>query len=137
MLYETEVTLALAAVGHEAHAHEAQDHHGPGGGLGNRRCDGEAKIDNLHIHEATGNVCRDGDCLDKLVAAGKRFYTNGRPILAAVTIVSDLFDGAAARAKMSNVVFAINIVPMIAPTVGAVCEHQLECDLLHLQPDFD
>jgi DHA1 family bicyclomycin/chloramphenicol resistance-like MFS transporter len=39
--------------------------------------------------------------------------------MAAVTIVSDLFDGAAARAKMSNVVFAINIVPMIAPTVGA------------------
>jgi MFS transporter, DHA1 family, multidrug resistance protein len=41
------------------------------------------------------------------------------PGMAAVTIVSDLFDGAAARAKMSNVVFAINIVPMIAPTVGA------------------
>src|SRR6185295_7777723 len=38
---------------------------------------------------------------------------------AAVTIVSDLFDGPAARAKMSNVVLAINIVPMIAPTVGA------------------
>src|SRR6202165_2646192 len=41
------------------------------------------------------------------------------PGMAAVTIVSDLFDGAAARARMSNVVFAINIVPMIAPTVGA------------------
>jgi DHA1 family bicyclomycin/chloramphenicol resistance-like MFS transporter len=39
--------------------------------------------------------------------------------MAAVTIVSDLFDGAAARAKISNVFFAINIVPMIAPTVGA------------------
>jgi MFS transporter, DHA1 family, multidrug resistance protein len=41
------------------------------------------------------------------------------PGMAAVTIVSDLFDGPAARAKMSNVVLAINIVPMIAPTVGA------------------
>src|ERR1700720_1056786 len=41
------------------------------------------------------------------------------PGMAAVTIVSDLFDGAAARTKMSNVVFAINIVPMIAPTIGA------------------
>ncbi|MGA7804020.1 MFS transporter [Bradyrhizobium sp.] len=41
------------------------------------------------------------------------------PGMAAVTIVSDLFDGAAARAKMSNVVFAINIVPMIAPSAGA------------------
>jgi MFS transporter, DHA1 family, multidrug resistance protein len=41
------------------------------------------------------------------------------PGMAAVTIVSDLFEGAAARAKMSNVVLAINIVPMIAPTVGA------------------
>ncbi|WP_454624229.1 multidrug effflux MFS transporter [Bradyrhizobium cenepequi] len=41
------------------------------------------------------------------------------PGMAAVTIVSDLFEGAAARARMSNVVFAINIVPMIAPTVGA------------------
>jgi DHA1 family bicyclomycin/chloramphenicol resistance-like MFS transporter len=41
------------------------------------------------------------------------------PGMAAVTIVSDLFDGPAARAKLSNVVFAINIVPMIVPTVGA------------------
>jgi DHA1 family bicyclomycin/chloramphenicol resistance-like MFS transporter len=41
------------------------------------------------------------------------------PGMAAVTIVSDLFDGPAARAKLSNVVFAINIVPTIAPTVGA------------------
>src|SRR5258708_1497489 len=41
------------------------------------------------------------------------------PGMAAVTIVNDLFDGPAARAKLSNVVFAINIVPMIAPTVGA------------------
>ena len=41
------------------------------------------------------------------------------PGMAAVTVVSDLFEGAAARARMSNVVLAINIVPMIAPTVGA------------------
>jgi DHA1 family bicyclomycin/chloramphenicol resistance-like MFS transporter len=41
------------------------------------------------------------------------------PGIGAVTIVRDLFEGAAARAKMSYVVFAVNIVPMIAPTVGA------------------
>jgi MFS transporter, DHA1 family, multidrug resistance protein len=41
------------------------------------------------------------------------------PGVGAVTIVRDLFHGAAARAKMSYVVFAVNIVPMIAPTVGA------------------
>ncbi len=41
------------------------------------------------------------------------------PGIAAVAIVSDLFDGEAAGAKMANVVLAINIVPMIAPTVGA------------------
>jgi DHA1 family bicyclomycin/chloramphenicol resistance-like MFS transporter len=41
------------------------------------------------------------------------------PGLAAITIVRDLFEGAAARAKMSYVVFAVNIVPMVAPTIGA------------------
>ncbi|MEA2772535.1 MAG: transporter, family, multidrug resistance protein [Acetobacteraceae bacterium] len=41
------------------------------------------------------------------------------PGMAAVTIVRDLFEGAVARAKMSYVVFAVNIVPMVAPTVGA------------------
>ena len=41
------------------------------------------------------------------------------PGIAAVTIVRDLFEGAAARARMSNVVLAINVVPMVAPTVGA------------------
>ena len=41
------------------------------------------------------------------------------PGMAAITIVQDLFDGAVARAKMSYLVFAVNIVPMIAPTVGA------------------
>jgi MFS transporter, DHA1 family, multidrug resistance protein len=41
------------------------------------------------------------------------------PGMGAVTMVRDLFDGAAARARMAYVVFAINIVPMIAPTVGA------------------
>jgi DHA1 family bicyclomycin/chloramphenicol resistance-like MFS transporter len=41
------------------------------------------------------------------------------PGMGAVTIVRDLFEGAAARAKMSYIVFAVNIVPMVAPTVGA------------------
>jgi MFS transporter, DHA1 family, multidrug resistance protein len=41
------------------------------------------------------------------------------PGLGAITIVRDLFDGEEARAKMSYVVFAVNVVPMIAPTVGA------------------
>jgi DHA1 family bicyclomycin/chloramphenicol resistance-like MFS transporter len=41
------------------------------------------------------------------------------PGMAAVTIVRDLFEGAAARARMSDVVLAINVVPMVAPTVGA------------------
>jgi MFS transporter, DHA1 family, multidrug resistance protein len=37
----------------------------------------------------------------------------------AVAIVRDLFEGQAARVKMSYVVIAINVVPMIAPTIGA------------------
>ena len=37
----------------------------------------------------------------------------------AIAIVRDLFEGAAGRAKMSYIVIAINIVPMIAPTAGA------------------
>src|SRR5262249_25592408 len=41
------------------------------------------------------------------------------PNMGALTIVRDLFDGEEARAKMSYVVFAINIVPMVAPTIGA------------------
>jgi DHA1 family bicyclomycin/chloramphenicol resistance-like MFS transporter len=41
------------------------------------------------------------------------------PGTAAFTMVRDLFEGEAARAKMSYVVGAINIVPMVAPTVGA------------------
>ncbi len=36
-----------------------------------------------------------------------------------MAIVRDLFDGKAARAKMSYVVIAVNVVPMISPTVGA------------------
>jgi MFS transporter, DHA1 family, multidrug resistance protein len=42
------------------------------------------------------------------------------PAMGAVTMVRDLFDGAVARAKMSYLVFAVNIVPMVAPTVGAM-----------------
>jgi MFS transporter, DHA1 family, multidrug resistance protein len=34
-------------------------------------------------------------------------------------MVRDLSDGATASAKMSYLVFAVNIVPMVAPTVGA------------------
>jgi DHA1 family bicyclomycin/chloramphenicol resistance-like MFS transporter len=41
------------------------------------------------------------------------------PGMGALTIIRDLFEGEKARAKMSYVVFAINIVPMIAPSVGA------------------
>jgi MFS transporter, DHA1 family, multidrug resistance protein len=41
------------------------------------------------------------------------------PGMGALTIVRDLFDGEEARAKTSYVVVAINIVPMVAPTVGA------------------
>jgi DHA1 family bicyclomycin/chloramphenicol resistance-like MFS transporter len=41
------------------------------------------------------------------------------PWLGAITIVRDLFDGGELRAKMSFVVFAVNVVPMVAPTVGA------------------
>jgi DHA1 family bicyclomycin/chloramphenicol resistance-like MFS transporter len=41
------------------------------------------------------------------------------PGTAVITMIRDLFEGEAARAKMTYVVFAINIVPMVAPTVGA------------------
>lgn len=41
------------------------------------------------------------------------------PGMGALTIVRDLFEGEEARARMSYIVFAINIVPMIAPSVGA------------------
>src|SRR5215472_10006422 len=41
------------------------------------------------------------------------------PGMGALTIVRDLFEGEQARAKTSYIVFAVNIVPMIAPTVGA------------------
>ena len=39
--------------------------------------------------------------------------------VAAIAIVRDLFEGEVARAKMSFIVSAINVVPMIAPSVGA------------------
>jgi MFS transporter, DHA1 family, multidrug resistance protein len=41
------------------------------------------------------------------------------PATAAITMIRDRFEGEAARARMSYVVFAVNVVPMIAPTVGA------------------
>ncbi|WP_246756963.1 Bcr/CflA family efflux MFS transporter [Bradyrhizobium neotropicale] len=40
--------------------------------------------------------------------------------IAAFAIVRDIFDGEAAAAKMANLVLAIYIVPMIAPTIGAI-----------------
>jgi DHA1 family bicyclomycin/chloramphenicol resistance-like MFS transporter len=39
--------------------------------------------------------------------------------MTAIAIIRDLFDGLAARTKMSYVVIAINIVPMVAQTAGA------------------
>jgi MFS transporter, DHA1 family, multidrug resistance protein len=41
------------------------------------------------------------------------------PGMAVLAMVRDLFEGEAARARMSFVVLTINVVPMIAPTVGA------------------
>ena len=37
----------------------------------------------------------------------------------AMSIVRDLFDGQAARAKIANIVIAINVVTVVAPTAGA------------------
>ncbi|WP_407525978.1 multidrug effflux MFS transporter [Methylobacterium oryzisoli] len=42
------------------------------------------------------------------------------PGLIALTLVRDFFEGEAMRARMSFVVFAVNVVPMVAPSVGAV-----------------
>jgi hypothetical protein len=55
MLCEAEACLALAAVGHEADSDEAQDHHRPGGGLG----DGgrlQGKVDNAGVAHAPGSA---------------------------------------------------------------------------------
>lgn len=41
------------------------------------------------------------------------------PGMAALAMVRDLFAGEAARARMSFVVLTINVVPMVAPTLGA------------------
>ena len=58
-LRETKARLASAAVGHEAHPHEAQDHHRPCRGFWNGRCD--SKIDLFDALESliTGNGDRD------------------------------------------------------------------------------
>jgi MFS transporter, DHA1 family, multidrug resistance protein len=56
------------------------------------------------------------------------------PGMGAVTIIRDLFDGAAARAKMAYVVFAVNIVPMVAPTVGATMLHLGGWQTIYLVP---
>ncbi|KAA0122333.1 Bcr/CflA family efflux MFS transporter [Methylobacterium sp. P1-11] len=41
------------------------------------------------------------------------------PGMAVLAMVSDLFEGEAARVRMSFVVLTINVVPMVAPTLGA------------------
>jgi MFS transporter, DHA1 family, multidrug resistance protein len=41
------------------------------------------------------------------------------PAIAGAAIVSDLFEGEVARAKMSNLVFGMNTVLIISPTIGA------------------
>ena len=65
MLYEPEVTLALAAVGHEAHAKETQNHHRPGRGF--RNGGGlQGKIDNAGVAYAGG--VRPQDISDKKTA---------------------------------------------------------------------
>ena len=56
------------------------------------------------------------------------------PGMAAATIVHDLFDEATARAKMSTIVFAINIVPMVAPSIGAVLLELGSWRLLYSMP---
>jgi DHA1 family bicyclomycin/chloramphenicol resistance-like MFS transporter len=45
------------------------------------------------------------------------------PAMGALTIVRDLFRGDEARKRMSFVVMTVNIMPMIAPTVGALLLH--------------
>lgn len=56
------------------------------------------------------------------------------PGLGAFAMVRDLFDGAAARARMAYVVCAVNIVPMIAPTVGAALLPLGSWRAVHLAP---
>ncbi len=54
--------------------------------------------------------------------------------VAAVAIVRDIFDGAAAAAKISNVILAIYLVPMFAPTVGAALLAFSSWRAIHLFP---
>ena len=42
------------------------------------------------------------------------------PAVACFAIVRDLFDGEKARARMSSIVMAINVMPMVAPSFGAL-----------------
>jgi MFS transporter, DHA1 family, multidrug resistance protein len=56
------------------------------------------------------------------------------PGMMAIVIVRDLFDGKAARAKMSFIVGAINVVPMIAPTCGAAILALGSWRLIYLPP---
>lgn len=56
------------------------------------------------------------------------------PGLAAMAIVRDVSEGETARARMSFVVFVINVVPMIAPTVGAALMGLGGWRLIHAAP---
>ena len=42
------------------------------------------------------------------------------PAVARLTMVRDLFDGEEARARMSGLVMSINVMPMVAPSLGAL-----------------
>jgi DHA1 family bicyclomycin/chloramphenicol resistance-like MFS transporter len=56
------------------------------------------------------------------------------PGLAALAIVRDVSEGETARARMSFVVLVINVVPMIAPTVGAAMMVLGGWRLIHAAP---
>ena len=56
------------------------------------------------------------------------------PGLAAMAIVRDVSEGETARARMSFVVLVINVVPMIAPTVGAALMGLGGWRLIHAAP---
>jgi hypothetical protein len=88
LLCEPEVTLAPAAVGHEAHAQEAQDHHCPGRRLrssGHTAGGGKAKIDQFQIHKTQGVSGRHGNRGDSLTGPVNCFHTEW----AEESIVSD------------------------------------------------
>ena len=56
------------------------------------------------------------------------------PGMAVLAMVRDLFEGEAARARMSFVVLTINVVPTVAPTLGAGLMHLGGWRLIHAAP---